>query len=724
MQTTHQTPAIDPRVADFVEDARKKLVDTGARNRLIHVNRQGRGRFLTIINERADEVYRILCGEARTMRFHPAETDADEAEGDAVRLDEADLSGFSGVREVDESRFTDRLLDTTLGTDALQKRVLQLARDARTAEEEQGINILFLAVGFLRWFEDERSQAAREAPLLLLPVELVRNERTSTYDVRAREDDILTNLPLQARLRDDFGLSLPEVELDEEQPPSAYFDRVREAVSGKPRWNIDGDGMQLGFFSFAKQLMQHDLEQEQWPEGSLGGDATIRNLMAESFAPEPPLFPRDRSLDEHLAPEDIVQVIEADAPQTKVIEEVRRGRHLVVQGPPGTGKSQTITNIIAAAVHDGKTVLFMAEKMAALDVVHTRMQKCGLGDLCLELHSRHANRREVMREIEKTLNARKEDAPAQIEPSELRDARDELNRISGLLHGEVANQGYTAFDAIAEVVGFMSSGREPPALSAEGLAELSREECERLGGEIMELGRLLENSGPRLRHPFAGCRELGLTPIDQQRLTARLSRAIEAIDAAAAESAAFGRDSGGGDAERWAPAPDSIHHMRRSAALLDLLAEPPAQAISLSASVEAGGDVEQLADSLHVGAAWAAAKERAAPMFREDAWDVPALELQHDLERGAAGGIGGFFARMGSAYRRAGESLDRLTVEALPADPRAGRAGDDSRRRAARAAQAGGRGGIPQGPLGGGVARRADGLPRPGRRRDLALACP
>lgn len=81
-------------------------------------------------------------------------------------------------------------------------------------------------------------------------------------------------------------------------------------------------------------------------------------------------------------------VVDADASQAKVIEEGRRGRNLVVQGPPGTGESQTITNIIATAVMEGKRVLFLAEKMAALSVVHNRMVKVGLRDVCLELHSK------------------------------------------------------------------------------------------------------------------------------------------------------------------------------------------------------------------------------------------------------------------------------------------------------------------------------------------------
>ena len=326
--------APDPRVAALFETARKKLVDTGIRNRLVHVNRKGRGRWLNVVNERSDDIFRILYAERRKMRFHPSETAAEDVDEGSIYFDDADLSLFPGVTEVDESRFTDRLLDTNLGTDALQKRLLQLAGDARRAEEEQGINILFLALGFLQWFEAEQSSVRREAPLILVPVELVRNQRTSTYDVCAREEDIMTNLSLQARLRDDFGVVLPEIETDDDWTPSSYFQRVRDATMARARWRIDENGMQIGFFSFAKQLMQRDLHEDQWPEGSLGGEALIRRLTA-GFEQEPPLFAPGERLDAKLAPADVVQVIDADAPQTAVIEEFRRGRSLVVQGPPG-----------------------------------------------------------------------------------------------------------------------------------------------------------------------------------------------------------------------------------------------------------------------------------------------------------------------------------------------------------------------------------------------------
>ena len=670
---TIAAPGIDPRVASFIEDAHRKLVDTGTRNRLVHVNRQGRGRFLTIVNERSDEVFRILHAERRRMRFHASEIEVEPVDDDSVHFHDADLSLFSGVGEVDESRFTDRYLDTALGTDALQKRLLQLARDARTAEEEQGINVLFLAIGFLQWFEDKRSEVTREAPLILLPVELVRNERTSTYDVRAREDEILTNLPLQARLREDFGLSLPEVEVDDERTPSAYFELVREALSGKPRWNVDEHGIQLGFFSFAKQLMQRDLQQDEWPEGRLGADPTIRSLMVAGFEREPPMFGRGERLDPRMAPEQIVQVIDADAPQTRVIEEVRRGRNVIVQGPPGTGKSQTITNIIAAAAHDGKTVLFMAEKMAALDVVHGRLKKCRLGHLCLELHSRHANKREVLQEIHRTLKAREEEEPQPIMAAGLREKRDYLNRIADLLHTEVEGRDYTAFRAIADVVGFIGSGRRAPILSRDGLGELTLPECERIDRCIGELAGLLETGGQRRTHPFVGCRELDLTPVQQERLKDALSRAVKALDAALWENSTFGRDSRGdapnaGRGGDWPHQPESVAEMHRSAALLDLLGERPAEAVSLADAVLGKGVVGPLAESLEVGAAWAEAKREVEPLFREHAWDAPAVQLQLDLERGVADGLKSIFARFGAGYRRASKVLARLIAVELPRD--------------------------------------------------------
>src|SRR5271156_1653552 len=151
-------------------------------------------------------------------------------------------------------------LQTNLDVEVMGKRLLAIYREARTAEEEQGINILFLAVGFLRWYEDDKSEVVREAPLVLIPVLLSRDPRHSTFDLRAREEDIATNQAIQERLRTDFGVILPDLPDGEEWQPSNYFALVRDAIQGKPRWSIVPDAIELGFYSFSKLLMIRDLD--------------------------------------------------------------------------------------------------------------------------------------------------------------------------------------------------------------------------------------------------------------------------------------------------------------------------------------------------------------------------------------------------------------------------------------------------------------------------------
>lgn len=152
--------------------------------------------------------------------------------------------------------------------------------------------MLYLAIGFLSWYEDESSNVLREAPLILLPVGLARNRRTSTYDVHLRDEDVLTNLPLQQRLREDFGIELPELEIDDDWTPSEYFDQVRVATAVQPRWKIDVDAMQLGFFSLNKLLMYRDLALDAWPNDALAENELAKGLCTRDLNTKKPYFKR------------------------------------------------------------------------------------------------------------------------------------------------------------------------------------------------------------------------------------------------------------------------------------------------------------------------------------------------------------------------------------------------------------------------------------------------
>lgn len=490
----------------LIEDTRRRLVETGTRNRLIHVNRANtRGNTLNIANGRSDNIYSVLSVR-RTMRFRPLGTDHEI--GETLRL--ADANEGNG----DASRFADTELETRLGPDALQRKLLKISREAQTAEEEQGVNILYLALGFLTWFEDKASSIPREAPLLLLPVELVRNRRTSTYDIRIRDDDLVMNLPLHQRLKDDFGIDLPEVEVGEIWQPSNYFEQVGAAITNRQRWSIDRNGIQLGFFSFSKLLMFLDLASASWPDGALETHALARGLLFEGFEPEPALFGAEDRLDEVLPPSKLFHVVDADSSQAQVIEEARAGRNLVVQGPPGTGKSQTIANIVAAATREGKTVLFVAEKMAALSVVHDRLVKVGLQDICLELHSKRANKKAVLAEFARTLSAAQAIPSLPDEPTALTEARDKLNAIAQALHAPIGASGETGFSVLARQARYIGAGTAPPSLDTDEMVTLTTVAEAHLCEVIESYGTLLAQTGPTAGHPLRGVRRMDLQPVD------------------------------------------------------------------------------------------------------------------------------------------------------------------------------------------------------------------
>ncbi len=589
--------SIIPRL---LEDARKRLVETGTRNRLVHVNRGAkRANVVNIVDERSNNVFDILWSNAKRMAFAPLLPDAEGdayAEGHDAGTPQLDVI----VTDGDKSRFRDNHFDVRLTPDRLQKQLLRLSRDAHTAESEQGVNILYLALGFLTWFEDRSSSVQREAPLILLPVELKRNSRTSTYDLVRRDDDLATNLPLKERLQKDFGIVLPEIADEDGWTPGNYFDRVEEAVKSYQRWSIDRDGMQLGFFSFSKFLMLRDLDPRNWPNGGLASHALVSGLLAKGFAGEPPLFADGENLDARLDPADIIQVIDADASQTKVIEQVRAGRNLVVQGPPGTGKSQTITNIIAAAVHDGKRVLFVAEKMAALGVVHSRLVKVGLRDICLELHSRSANKKSVLREFERTLKSGAAIPAMPSAPNQLKDARDQLNGIAHLLHLPINGSGETPFSVISEQAKYAGSGAPPPFIAAAGLDDIDRAQADEIASNIETYAGLLAREGPDNKHPFRGVRNLSLQPTDLQRACERADALARRCERVAADFGSVATNLG------W-QAEASFESIKLLQNLLAFLPKAPSKDPSMLRTLAAGEQTQELTTAIEDGVRFQAA---------------------------------------------------------------------------------------------------------------------
>lgn len=354
----------------------------------------------------------------------------------------------------------------------LAKRLKNTVKTAKRSIEENGANTLYLVLGELRWFAEEMkipkqgfendedlcacidnyiSNEALYAPLILVPVDLIRNSADDSYILRSRQEETQINVTLLEFLKQNFGI---EIEGLDPLPLDAHgvdieliLNKIKLAVKDKFQWDVDMD-TSLGHFSFAKFVMWSDIHNHA---AELAQNKVIDSLLhgGRKWTPK----------NEEITEANIEQVAEkynmlvpssADSSQLVAIAKALSGESFVLQGPPGTGKSQTITNLIANALYNDKKVLFVAEKKAALDVVKKRLDELGLAHFCLSLHSEDANKLSVLARLEKTLEITDGAVSSReyaLAIAEIRKLRTNLNAIINAMHGQ-REYGISLYQAI------------------------------------------------------------------------------------------------------------------------------------------------------------------------------------------------------------------------------------------------------------------------------------
>lgn len=536
-------------IENILDGLRKSLLDLSRKNRLLNFRSKGRS-SIRIVDELTEEVFRILAGEGRTMQFLSREEARDGARLEVEQRQQADGTEARPVEDhpVEEaepeqqeqpeladledgvevhSRHTDRFLQTALEGEALQQQLVHLAREARLGLEERGCNTLFLTLGIIDWID--AAGVRSRAPLLFIPVQLRRRNVNTRYRVTILDEEIVANPSLSELCRRQFRVELPDAEVDEAFDLSAYLERVQDVVDEVPGWQMH-DEIHLGLFSFAKLLLYRDLDPRNWPERSgLGEHALIRLLTGsiEDSGFQGEGVPDPKRLDD-LDPQSNYQVVDADSSQRAAIRAARAGESLVIQGPPGTGKSQTITNIIAECLAAGKSVLFVAEKAAALEVVQRRLEKVGLGDFVLELHSKNASKRAVLERIEEALEVRLGRRRSEVADSEeLMRTREQLNAYARDLHLPVGGLEVSPYEAMLRA-GELRHAPEVPFEIPELFQWTSREfdeTVERIGA----LDRCLKRVGDLSGHPWRGARLTSAGLEVRQNLLARREPVADSI---------------------------------------------------------------------------------------------------------------------------------------------------------------------------------------------------
>jgi very-short-patch-repair endonuclease len=340
------------------------------------------------------------------------------------------------------------------------------------------------------------------------------------------------------KLRAISKVELPELPEDDDWLPSTYLNAVAAAVSGEARWQIDRTGCGLGFFTFSKFLMWRDLAPSAWPEASRLLDHPLVSALlghSQGFDPAPPIADDTEPIDKKIDVAAAIHVLDADSSQALAVEEAKAGRNLVIQGPPGTGKSQTIANIIATAVHSGRSVLFVAEKAAALDVVHGRLKAVGLEPLCLELHSRKATKAAVVSSLDRALSAGGAVALDAGIADSLRSARDRLNGWSETLHREIGRSGRTPYRVMGQVLELHAENVKPLGERLDAPGEWDAEQLKVAEYAVDRAAAATTKLGVApVTHPWRGATGQVLTPFDADRLREAVSAAGEHVAALSA----------------------------------------------------------------------------------------------------------------------------------------------------------------------------------------------
>lgn len=536
----------DSLILTELERARNSLLDLTMRNRLLN-HRPSKSRTIRIVGELSREVYSLLVIEGGTMEFLPRQdkstVSTDDDEGDQTALEEP------GMTESEQNmlwqlptpdlepdkKHTDKYLQTNLEAEALQKRLFKVSAQAKLFYEEQGYSILYLALGFLRWKESRDSVDFRKAPLILVPVELDRLSAGRPFRLKWTGDDVLTNISLQAKLKEQF-VYLPEFEMpDDKQGLVDYFASVSQSVKKHADWGVLSD-IYLDFFSFAKFIMYRDLDPNSWSDDiSPANNKLIRAILDPSSADTPISGFDETEIDEKLSSKDMYHVMDADPSQIAVIEDIKAGRNLVVEGPPGTGKSQTITNVIAELIAAGKTVLFVSEKMAALKVVKNRMDKVGLGTFCLEIHSNKTKKSEILTELQRAANAQA--GHVRIDDLKFEDhqrIRDSLNDYAKALREPFRATGLTPYELLTDWLKakqhFDETGREVPEIHYGDLSTVSLQERNDARLVIKDLEEVLELLGDPTASPWRGCSPPVILPGDEVEIARSINRLKESIE--------------------------------------------------------------------------------------------------------------------------------------------------------------------------------------------------
>ncbi len=405
-------------------------------------------------------------------------------------------SNLSVLSELLEVELKNRRLRTFSDAREIDETLRFLIKKGKTAEEEAGANVLYLAFGFLKWYETD-SNEPKYAPLVLCPVKITRSKGGKGYSVSFTEDEKQINNTLLEFLLREFKIDIRGLDnISSGIKISEIMAMIRMEILNMKRWEVSEE-VYLSGFSFARFAMWNDVRKniDKFRKNPL-----IKSLLDNRL--EIPNYVFENKAEDEYAPAEILSPLMADSSQFSAIAEAVGGASFVLHGPPGTGKSQTITNIIANCLNNGKRVLFVAEKQAALSVVKKRLDSIGLGDFCLELHSAKLDKAQLLKKMETTLSlaAEQENPEFQSKADQIEEVRKTLNAPVTALHKK-RRLGVSVYEGILI---YEKNKNAPDVLDIESTFydSLTKEKLETYEKMLIEVSAAAKQCGGAYRSPF------------------------------------------------------------------------------------------------------------------------------------------------------------------------------------------------------------------------------
>ena len=424
----------------------RKLLDLSLRNNLLNIRLTKS--TIQIISVRLNNLEDALAdGHEFQILSKPTDWDNDFMDAGIYQA----INQTDPVIDLIKQELTQKRLHAYQTESELPNSLTNLYRSSRTSLEENGANTLYLALGLLKWYETDSSVRPRYAPILLLPVEIIRKSSQKSFVIRSREEDVLMNITLLEMLRQDFDINIGGLDVLPKDESGVdvklIFNIIRKGIMNQKKWNVEEQAI-LGIFSFNKFIMWNDIHNN--------ADKLRKNKIVNSLATGILGWDVNNNIndlidqDSVLKPSDIALPISADSSQLEAICAATSGNSFILHGPPGTGKSQTITNIIANALYNGQKVLFVAEKMAALSVVQKRLESIGLAPFCLELHSNKAKKSSLLEQLKITTELVRYNSPEEFksESERIHEIRNGLNDYVKALHTKTPC-GYSLYEALS-----------------------------------------------------------------------------------------------------------------------------------------------------------------------------------------------------------------------------------------------------------------------------------